>query len=84
MERWKELPKDSVIEVGDLITYRNTFGINKQVVSRVTKTMAICRINDRYDMKFKRIYDFYFAIVPRPDWDNNEYKAYRKLEDEDE
>jgi hypothetical protein len=75
-------------EVGDIIVTKNFTGTYKRIVTRVTKTQAICDVKRSdgtgYAAKFRRGYDLYpnggAHVTPNPyiEWDMNEYSVIAK------
>ena len=86
LPKYRELKEDELLEINDIVVveYR---GKSKYVITRVTKTQAICKYdrstennpNDFIDIKFTRKYGFWFSFVPRDTWDKNHYKVYREI-----
>lgn len=77
-------------EVGDIIVTKNFMGTYKTLVTRVTKTQAICEVKRAdgtgYIAKYRREYVKYptgtvfITPIPRIDWDTNEYSVIAKGE----
>lgn len=78
-------------KVGDIIVTKNFTGIYKKIVTRVTKTQAICDVKradgTKYTAKYKKTYEVYgnkhFHVRPIPyiKWDyQNEYSVITKEE----
>lgn len=88
MSSYRELKEGELLDVNDYIIVRSILGKRKYKVTRITKTLAICKYdrsteknpNDFIDIRFKRRYGFYFGFYPSDTWDKNDYKVYRKEE----
>ena len=75
-------------EVGDIIVTKNFTGTYKKIVTRVTKTQAICDVTrpdgTGYTAKYKRdyaeLYGGYAMVtpIPRIEWDQNKYMVIPK------
>ena len=46
--------EDHILEVGDAIIGKHTFGVNRYPITRVTPKFAFSRVSDTYEAKFHR------------------------------
>ncbi len=72
--------KSGLLEVGDKLTIENCYGCNWFRITRVTKTLAMCkRPTDGFEFRFKREIGLCMAH-PRRLFDTSKYTVEREVE----
>ena len=66
-----------LLEVGDKLHVTSVFGISWFKITRVTKTLAISKRSDGYELRFKRVISHSMSH-PSQQWDSNTYTVERK------
>lgn len=67
---------DNLVQVGDTIVVDNCFGVRKFTVTRVTKTLALCKLPIGYEVKFQRNISNNMSY-PRDIWNMTKYSVIR-------
>lgn len=83
--KYRLLPDDTTLEVGDVITVTpwGSSSIASRIrISRVTKRFAFARVNEASkasEIKFPRVTGFWFTSLPRESYPYTEYRAWRPM-----
>lgn len=85
--KYRELQENELLEINDFVVVQSILGRRQYKITRLTKTLAVCkcnrstkeRPNDFIDIRFNKRYGFGFGFYPRDTWDSNAYRVYRKV-----
>lgn len=79
MEGYRVVPYGELVEVGDIILIKTTFGSHKRLITRVTKAAALSlRESDGYEYTYQRKVSWDMG-KPKERWNTTEYTVFRKL-----